>query len=135
MLGKTSVSMMVLLVAASLIGISSIHKYIEGQTPPPAATPQPQQLPTKFVDIKGQILWVTMQSGACAAFVRVSGDSPRLGLPGGTVIRLMAEDQNICTSFGLAKIGSTEITFDATKASQAQSGQSARLFSTNRVTL
>ena len=36
MLGKTSVSMMVLLVvvAASLIGISSIHQYVEGQTPP-----------------------------------------------------------------------------------------------------
>ena len=44
MLGKASaVSMMVLLVvAASLIGISSIHQYVEGQTPPPAATPQPQ---------------------------------------------------------------------------------------------
>jgi hypothetical protein len=35
MLGKTSVSMMVLLVAASLIGISSIHQYVEGQTPKP----------------------------------------------------------------------------------------------------
>jgi hypothetical protein len=35
MLRKTSVSMMVLLVAASLIGISSIHQYVEGQTPKP----------------------------------------------------------------------------------------------------
>jgi hypothetical protein len=49
MLGKTSVSLMVLLVAASLIGISSIHQYLEGQiateplTEPPAATPKPQQ--------------------------------------------------------------------------------------------
>jgi hypothetical protein len=34
MLGKTSVSMMVFLVAASLVGIS-IHQYIEGQTPKP----------------------------------------------------------------------------------------------------
>jgi hypothetical protein len=33
MLEKTSVSMMVLLVVASLIGISSIHQYIEGQAP------------------------------------------------------------------------------------------------------
>ena len=91
MLGKTSVSMMVLLVATSLIGISSIHQYVEGQTPPPAATPQPEQLPTKFVDIKGQIRFVIMQSGgSCTAFVQVSGDSARLGLPGGTVIRLGA---------------------------------------------
>jgi hypothetical protein len=42
MLGKTSVSMMVLLAAASLIGISSIYQYEEGQAPP-AATSQPQQ--------------------------------------------------------------------------------------------
>jgi hypothetical protein len=31
MLGKTSVSIMVLLVAASLIGIAGIRQYIEGQ--------------------------------------------------------------------------------------------------------
>ena len=43
MLEKTSVSMMVFLVAASLIGISSIGQYIEGQASPPAATPKPQQ--------------------------------------------------------------------------------------------
>ena len=35
--------MMVLLVASSLIGISSIHQFVEGQKPPPAATPKPQQ--------------------------------------------------------------------------------------------
>ena len=42
MLGKTSVSMMVmvLLLAASLIGISSIHQYIEGQAPPAKKTQQ-----------------------------------------------------------------------------------------------
>jgi hypothetical protein len=41
MLGKTSVSMMVLLVASSLIGISGIHQYVEGQTPTPTPTPTP----------------------------------------------------------------------------------------------
>jgi hypothetical protein len=34
MLEKSLVSMMVLLVAASLIGIASMHQYVEGQTPP-----------------------------------------------------------------------------------------------------
>jgi hypothetical protein len=42
MLKKSSVFMMVLLVvaASSLIGISSIHKYVEGQRPS-GATPKP----------------------------------------------------------------------------------------------
>lgn len=37
-LEKTSVSMMVLLVSASLIGISSMYQYVEGQTPPPKSS-------------------------------------------------------------------------------------------------
>ena len=55
MLGKTSVSMMVLLVASSLIGISSIHQYVEGQTPPPAATPKPQQPVQKATYVMGTV--------------------------------------------------------------------------------
>ena len=129
MLGKTSVSMMVLLVAASLIGISSIHEYIEGQTPTP--TPKPEQLPTKFVDIKGQVLFVVMfAGGTCNAWVQVSGEGRTpLGVPGGSVIILGGADQHICTSFGLSKIGKTNITFDAIKGQTTD----RRLFSTNRV--
>ena len=132
MLGKTSVSMMVLLVAASLIGISSIHQYVEGQTPPPAATPKPKQLPTKFVDIKGQVLSVvTFAGGSCNAWVKISGEGQTPpGLPSGTVIVLGAADHSICTSFGLAKIGKINITFDAQKASEAE-----RLFSISRVVI
>jgi hypothetical protein len=132
MLGKTSVSMMVLLVTASLIGISSIYQYIEGQTPPPAATPQPQQLPIKYIDIKGQVLSVvTFTGGSCNVWVKISGEgqTPR-GFPSGTVIVLTAADHSICTSFGLAKIGKTNITFDAQKASEAE-----RLFSISRVVI
>ena len=54
MLGKTSVSMMVLLVAASLIGISSIHQYVEGQKPP-AKTP----LAGSTSRVVGEIVQVT----------------------------------------------------------------------------
>jgi hypothetical protein len=132
MLRKYSVLMVVLLVAASLIGISSIYQYIEGQTPPPAATPQPQQLPTKFVDIKGQVLSVvTFTGGSCNVWVKISGEgqTPR-GFPSGTAIVLTAADHSICTSFGLAKIGKTNITFDAQKASEAE-----RLFSISRVVI
>jgi hypothetical protein len=44
MLGKTSISIMMLLVAASLIGISSIYQYENGQVPPTATSqPQPRQ--------------------------------------------------------------------------------------------
>jgi hypothetical protein len=119
-----------------LVGISSIHEYIEGQTPTPTPTPQPGQLPTKFVDIDGRISFVTMNAGAsCNAFVRVSGDSTRLGLPGGTIIRLSAADHNICTSFGLAKMGNADITFDITRASESQSAQAQRLFIATRVTI
>jgi hypothetical protein len=132
MLGKTSVSMMVLLVAASLIGISSIHQYVEGQTPPPAATPQPKQLPTKFEDIKGQVLSVVTFAGeGCNAWVKISGEGQTpLGLPGGTAIVLGSADHSICTSLGLAKIGKINITFDAQKASEV-----VRLFSTSRVVI
>jgi hypothetical protein len=60
MIGKTSVSMMVLLAAASLIGISSIYQYEEGQVPP-TATPQPQeQLAQKAKVVTGKVTLVTM---------------------------------------------------------------------------
>ncbi|MDQ3977291.1 MAG: hypothetical protein M3264_12270 [Thermoproteota archaeon] len=46
--------MMVLLVASSLIGTSSIHQFVEGQTPPPAATPKPQQPSQKATYVMGR---------------------------------------------------------------------------------
>jgi hypothetical protein len=134
MLGKTSVSMMVLLVASSLIGISSIHQYIEGQTPPPAATPKQEELPTKFVDIRGRIIVFNMVSGGpCIAWTTVTGpEGAKLGLPGGSIIGLSGADQNVCTSFGLAKVGNTDIKFDAIKLREI-GGRS--VFSVNRVQL
>ena len=133
MLGKTSVSMMVLLVAASLIGISSIYQYIEGQTTTPAPTPRPEQLPTIFVDIKGKIQFIIMfAGGSCSATVAVSPEfANRLGIPGTSIIRLGAADHNICNSFGLARIGGYDITFDAQKRSET--GQGSRWFTASRV--
>jgi hypothetical protein len=137
MLGKTSVSMMVLLViiAASLIGISSIHQYVEGQTPP-AATPQPQQQAQTVGSIpivKGRVLSVTLDeaSKTCTATVELPGDEPNtLGLQPGTTISVDGPTES-CTLFGLSKIGNTQIQFDA----QRMSPSSKTAYRTTQVTL
>jgi len=107
MLGKTSVSMMVLLVAASLIGISSMYQYMEGQVPP-AATSQPQ----RTVQLEGRVVGAIISaSKTCAAFVELPLDEPNLlRLPPGTSITLTAPIES-CTLFGLAKIGKIPIHF------------------------
>jgi hypothetical protein len=119
MFGKTSVSMMILLVAASLIGISSIHQYVEGQAPPPAATPKPQQQAQKAADfVTGNVLLVTILASsagkACLVSVELPSNQPnKLGLPPGTDIELLAPNESFCTLSGLSKIAHTQIHFDA----------------------
>jgi hypothetical protein len=120
MLEKTSVSMMVLLAAASLIGISSIHQYVEGQTPPPAATPQPQQQAQKFKFVTGSVSRVTIYASsdgkACLAEVGLPNNRPNnLGVRPGGNIELLAPDESICALFGQSKIGKTIISFDVEK--------------------
>ena len=114
MLGKTSVSMMVLLVAASLIGISSIHQYIEGQTPPPAATPQPQQpvqQATYVTSMVNRVINYASSDGkACLAIVRLPSNEPNnLNLEPGEHIAVLAPNESFCTLFGQSKIGKTQI--------------------------
>lgn len=120
MLEKTSVSMMVLLVAASLIGISSMHQYVEGQTPPPAATPQPQQQAQKFKFVTGSVSRVTIYASsdgkACLAQVGLPNNRPNnLGIRPGGNIELLAPDESICVLFGQSKIGKIIISFDVEK--------------------
>jgi hypothetical protein len=84
MLGKTSVSMMVLLVivAASLIGISSIHQYVEGQTPPPAGT------------VVGNVIQLTSYApvAGCITSVILPTNEPNpLKVKPGTTILLFSE--------------------------------------------
>jgi hypothetical protein len=111
MLGKTSVSMMVLLVAASLIGISSIHHYVEGQGPP-AAIPKPQQQ-TRYV-VQGHVLgvdiYVSSDGKACIAEVQLLGskqNNPATRSDGTIVV--LAPNESFCTLFGQSKIGKTQI--------------------------
>ncbi len=105
--------MMVLLVASSLVGISSIHQYAEGQTPPPAATPEPQ----KTVVAKGQVSLITIFADkTCNVNVVLPNDEPNsLRLSPGTNIRLAAPVES-CTLFGLSKKGKTQIVFGAQKS-------------------
>jgi hypothetical protein len=98
MLEKTSVSMMVLLVAASLIGISSIHQYVEGQTPKPQQT----------VQLAGRVVAAIIPaSKTCTAFIELPGDKPNLLKPS-TTITLIAPIES-CVLFGLSKIGKTQV--------------------------
>jgi hypothetical protein len=102
MLGKTSVSMMVLLVAASLIGISSMHQYIESNQTP------------RTVQVRGQVTGTIMAlspSKSCTGFVDLPADRPNLlKLPPGTTITLVTSIES-CTLFGLAKTSKTPIQF------------------------
>ena len=107
MLGKTSVSIMVLLAAASLIGISSIHQYVEGQTPKLQQVQKTESVPI----VKGRVLFATLTvqqaSKTCTATVELPGDEPNtLGLQPGTTIRVDGPTES-CTLFGLSKIGNT----------------------------
>ena len=116
MLGKTSVSMMVLLVivAASLIGISSIYLYVEGQGPP-AAKSQPKQQ-TRYIfqgNVKGVDISVFSDGKACIADVQVLGNTRnKPGIrPDGTV-DLLSPDSSICNLFGQSMIGKRTLNFD-----------------------
>lgn len=100
---------MVLLVAASLIGISSIHQYVGGQAPKPQ---QKQAQEDSTVQVAGRVVAAIISaSKTCIAFVDLPGDKPNLlRLKPGTTITLFAPIES-CALFGLSKIGNTQIQF------------------------
>ena len=106
---------MVLLVAASLIGISSIHQYIEGSQTP------------RTVQLGGQVTGVIMvvsPNKSCTGFVDLPADRPNLlGLPPGTSITLVTPIES-CTLFGLAKTSKTPIQFVVQAPTAAPSTES-----------
>jgi hypothetical protein len=123
MLKKSSVFMMVLLVAASLIGISSIYQYVEGQGPS-GATPKPQQ---KAIYVTGMVSRVINYASssvdkACIAVVQLPSDRPNnLKLKPGELIALLSPNESFCTLFGLSKIGKTQILVFTTQKITASS--------------
>jgi hypothetical protein len=121
MLKKYSLFMVLLVATASLVGISSIHHYVEGQTPPPAATPKPQPQVQKV--IKGVIggvqsvqVYASSDGKVCLAEVALPSNRPNnLGVRPGGVIELLAPDESMCVLFGQSKIGKTQIMFRVEK--------------------
>jgi hypothetical protein len=100
MLRKYPVSMMVLLVAASLIGISSVHQYIEAQ--PPARTLEGGgmvQLVRMFDSSAGK---------ACTATLQLQGPN-NLRLQVGTDIDLWAPNEHFCTLLALSKMVKVDV--------------------------
>ena len=118
MLGKTSVFMMMLLAAASLIGIASIYQYEEGPVPSTATSqPQPQQKANYATGKVNRVVnYVSSVDKACLAIVQLPSDRPNnLGIEPGELIGLLAPNESFCTLFGLSKIGKTQVIFDAQK--------------------
>jgi hypothetical protein len=111
MLGKTSLSMMVLLVvAASLIGINSIHQYVEGQAPPAKVSQQLQG-----AGMIGLVRMFDSPAGKlCTAGIKLQGPNS-LGLKAGTDIDLLAPSEHFCTLLVLSKIGKMEVGFQSQK--------------------
>jgi hypothetical protein len=113
--------MMVLLVAASLIGIDSIYQYVEGQGPPAAKQKQlPQQQAQKVKDIVGTVIGVDIYASsdgkACIAEVQLSSTRPNsLGIALGSTIDLLAPDENICVLFSLSRINKSGVFLDVEK--------------------
>jgi hypothetical protein len=106
MLRKTSVSMMVLLVAASLIGISSIYQYIDGQPQ------QPAQKATYVTGTVNRVVNYASSDGkACIAMVQLpSGRPNNLNLePGESIVVVLAPNESFCTLFDQSKIDKTPI--------------------------
>jgi hypothetical protein len=109
MLQKSFVFMMLL--AASLIGISSAahHQHIEGQIPTPTPTPRTNAI----VQLQGMVVaaYIVSASKTCTALIDLPiGQLNLLKLPPDTSISLTAPIES-CTLFGLAKISKTPIQF------------------------
>src|SRR5215213_4468533 len=105
MLGKTSVSMMILIVAASLIGISSIYQYIEGQPQ------QPAQKATYVTGTVNRVVNYASSDGkACIAVLQLPSNQPNnRKLTPGELIALLAPNESFCNLFGQSKIGKTQV--------------------------
>ena len=107
--------MMVLLVAASLIGISSIHQYVEGQ-----GSPAPKQQAQKVKDIVGTVggvdIYASSDGKACIAEVHLSSTRPNnLGLALGSTIDLLAPDESICELFSLSSMNNRGVFLEVQK--------------------
>jgi len=115
MLRKYSVSMMVLLVAASVIGTNGfVYQYVEGQAPP-----APKQQGIKGIvgiGIGNIDFYASSDGKACIVEIKLSEKRPNdLGLPIGSTIHILAPDTNACILLGQAKIINRGVFLDVEK--------------------
>lgn len=101
MFSKTSVFMMLLLVTASLVGISTIYQ-------PTSVTTQPQQISGTMVGkVSHTIVYASSDGKACLASAQISIELYRpdypLGLPGNRIM-LLTSDESICDTLSQASI-------------------------------
>jgi hypothetical protein len=119
MLRKYSVSMIALLVAASLIGTSDVYQYqyVEGQgspAPQQQQQKQSQQPAQKATYVTGTVIHVVNYASsdgkACMAMVQLPINRPNnLNLEPGESIVVLAPNESFCTLFGQSKISKTQI--------------------------
>jgi hypothetical protein len=126
MLRKSLVFMMLLMVTASLVGLSGfVYQFVGGQGQ--SATPQPQPQVQKV--IKGVIgsvqsvqVYASSDGKVCLAEVALPSNRPNnLGARPGGVIELLAPDESMCVLFGQSKIGKTQIMFRVEKLTSLDS--------------
>ena len=108
MLEKYSIFLMLLLMAASLVGIGSIY--------PTSAEAQPQQRSGPMVGkITHTIVYASSDGKACVANAQISTTLYRpnypLGLKPGNFIMLLAADETICDLLSQVSIAQQEIDF------------------------
>jgi hypothetical protein len=125
MLRKSLIFMMLLMVTASLVGLSGfVYQFVGGQGQ--SATPQPQPQVQKVIkgvigsvqsEMRGHDLVYASSGGkVCLAEVALPGNRPNnLGAHPGGVIELLASDESMCVLFGQSKIGKTQIMFRVEK--------------------
>jgi hypothetical protein len=127
MLKKSSVFMMVLLVAASLIGTSSIYQYEERQVLPAATAQSQQQLSPNVLGnvLVGKIAafkyYSSSDGKACTVFAQITEGTARIyspnnipfpfGLKLGDRIILVVQDQTMCVLLGQANIAKMDFQF------------------------
>ena len=115
MLKKSSVFMMVLLVATSVIGTNGVvYQYVEGQ-----ATPAPKQQAFKAIvgiGIGSVDFYASSDGKACIVEIKLSEKRPNdLGLPLGSTIDILAPDTTACVLLGHAKIINRGVFLDVEK--------------------
>jgi hypothetical protein len=115
MLKKSSVFMMVLLVATSVIGTNGVvYQYVEGQTPP--ALKQQGIKAIVGIGIGNIDFYASSDGKACIVEIKLSEKRPNdLGLPLGSTIDILAPDTTACVLLGHAKIINRGVFLDVEK--------------------